>query len=373
MDPRGTRGGLLTVLRNARIVLLGGLTLAVGVVGAAAGWLRSERGTRWLADQVEETVRAQLATGRLEVGAVRVGPGSLVLEDLRLHGAEHDDVAVVPRAVAIVDLAGLVRRHVRVVDLGIPRLTVSLHRTAAGGLDLPALRPAQVSRDGPPTFLPEGWSARARVHAEHVMVDLPDDGWRLERGALDAVVGLSHERLRVSGATLALDLVEPAFGEVEGEVELALRHADLDHLDVRLASPGADVRLDGALPRLLGDAPEVDGEVTAWVARETWERWASALEVAVPSIEIGVAGLLGSVEGALGAPRIGAEVFFAPSREAVFDADPVATASLDVKTVTPIRVGLAGAIPRVEAWRPVGVPLEAGALSFTGWATGSDL
>ncbi|MEO0603070.1 MAG: hypothetical protein AAF211_16645, partial [Myxococcota bacterium] len=320
MDPRGTRGGLLTVLRYARIALLGGLTLAAGVVGSGAGWLRSERGTQWLADQVEEQVRAQLAMGRLDVGAVRVGPGSLVLEDLRLHGAEHDDVIVVPRAVAIVDLAGLVRRHVRVVDLGIPRLVVTLHRTSTGGFDLPTLRPAEVPRTGPPTFLPAGWTSRARMHTEHVVVHLPDDGWRVERGAFDAVVGLSHERIGISEATLALDVVEPALGEVEGAVEVALRHADLEHLDVELASPGADVHLDGSLPGLMGDAPEVDAEVAVRVARGTWEGWASVLGVALPEIDVGGAGILASLEGRLAAPRIAAEVFFATDRESVFDA-----------------------------------------------------
>ncbi|MEO0603057.1 MAG: translocation/assembly module TamB domain-containing protein, partial [Myxococcota bacterium] len=36
-------------------------------------------------------------------------------------------------------------------------------------------------------------------------------------------------------------------------------------------------------------------------------------------------------------------------------------------------IGLTGAIPRVRAWRPLGIPLEAGAVDFRGRATGPDL
>lgn len=363
MGSRRARGGVLSSPRPVRIAAAA-LALVLAGASAAVGWVRSERGSSWLANRLETLLEDPLATGGIDVGAVELGVGVLTVRDVRIHGASHPDVVVVPEAIATIDLGALLDRRVEIAELMVVEPRVTLRRTADGHFDLPTPKP-QPPSPGPPTFLPAGWTVDARLEARDVTVGLPDDGVQTTHGALRATLGLSHERITVSDGRLETTVAEPALGRVTATVGLALHHADLEQLTLVAASDGLLVDVTGSVPDALG-AASLDLEAAVRANRPTWERWARALQIEPPALDVQTLAARATVEGSVSTPSVGADLFFADALGRAFDTPPVATVQAEVRGTSPLDVRLAGAIPRAAPWRAVGSPLESGKLTFVG-------
>ena len=94
-------------MRRALRLLLAGLAGVVLVVAIALAtlwiWIRSPGGQGWAAEVLTRQVSALFETGSVQVERIGIGWGSITLSDVRVHGTEHRDVLVVPRARARLD------------------------------------------------------------------------------------------------------------------------------------------------------------------------------------------------------------------------------------------------------------------------------
>ncbi|MEN0063394.1 MAG: translocation/assembly module TamB domain-containing protein [Myxococcota bacterium] len=344
--------------RLLRALGVGAVSLVVAA-GSIGGWVRSERGSTWLAKRIEHQLDG-FAAGSLTLGTARVGLSQLVVEDLRVHGPNHADLLVVPRLEATFDATALWQRRLVVHDLVVQRPRVLLRRTDTG-YDLPTFAPS-APRKGAMRYLPEGWTAEVRLRIVDAEVALPDDGVCAVAGHLDMAWAAGSDRLELRQGSVATTLADPPVGEVSAEVTVGFYGSDVvsSKVDLRVAS-GLRMSVEGAVPDALGAVPEIDLEGTAWSQREGLNTLAEALGTPLPALDVRGLGVRLTADGPLSTPLIGVQAFTAPART-----DAIATARAEVAAWQPLAVNLAFAVPALRELQGFGVPLDSGTATGRG-------
>jgi translocation and assembly module TamB len=149
------------ILRVAGWGALGLFALVLAALSAAALYLRSGPGERWLATEITRRLNGELR-GRLELGKAELAPGLIVLTDLSLYDPQGVQVARIARLTARVELAGLLRHRVHLEELNLEEGALLLANSPAG-LNLSQALQARAPLPQKPPAKPKGRPWRAQV------------------------------------------------------------------------------------------------------------------------------------------------------------------------------------------------------------------
>ncbi len=341
VSPRA-RGGVL--IGRRLLWVAGGLLAAALLLGAlAVGWSATPAGAGFLARQVERQLGGMLATGDLTVGAVRLLPSGVRIEDLRVDGPAQPDWLVVDEIAASVAWSELLERRVHLTALEISR--PRLRDDADDGLSGPTLPPA--NPDGAVTWFPEGWSLTIdAIGLSGGGVALPG----LEVRGLVATGGLAmtHETVTLPETTVRFSQTVPAIGAVTVTAEGRIEGPDL--ASVAVSGEGADwmVRGGGEMPGLFDELGAMSVSLSASAGHAGTRLLAEAFDLAVPrAAPLGTTAVL-TVEGPLDDAAIGLRAW--RTSEAHRDgpeATPELVASISLRAAeAPVRARFTASTPR---------------------------
>ncbi|MBX2800178.1 MAG: translocation/assembly module TamB domain-containing protein [Myxococcales bacterium] len=343
-------GGLLTG-RGRRLVtaLLATLLLVLGGLGITALWLRSDAGQRRVARLVAEQLGGQLTAGRVEIARVQLTLSGVRLRGLRLEGPEGTEVVTVPQASATlgpVGWTGLLRGQIWLGEVQVDAPRVAWAESA----DWPTVAS---DPEAPTTWMPPGWTLqidRALVR----QLEIAGPGVDVQGGTVAAAVTADTSMLQVSGLVASASLGHDD-GACSGSGAATLRGEDLDTVSLQLHCTEGRATVQGRIPQLVGEAPELALEGTATASTA----WLTSL--GLPWEGPGWQ-LQGQLVGPLPMPHLTVSGFL--------HASPPTTADL-VAEITPTSpeleaVRLDVRVPDVAVLEPLGVPLQAGTLEVAG-------
>lgn len=277
--------------------LLGLLGLVLLVVGGVLVYLTSPAGESWLRAQVVPLANEQLS-GRLEVGGVELGLGSVVLTDLKLYTPEGALVAEVARVEAHMALGALSRQVVDIRSALVRQPRLYLVQDARGLNLARALAPRTPSPPDEP-----GPRGRLRVELRELLLE---DGFVEYEQDTDGTTLQVHledfdarARARYAAATQSFEATVDATGglaqPVRGPVKLSVKgqgQEDAFSGDVSLSVAGLELEARADMPR----PDELRAEVRRLVVPPALARgFVPAYPLQVPVSAQGTASLSGNV------------------------------------------------------------------------------
>ena len=261
----------------------GSLLTLLALVGGGWAWVQSDAGERVVGDELEQVLRGLLESGDIEVGSLELKGFRLALRDVRVDGAEHEDVLVLPEVRARLDPEQLLKKRIVVEDVSIVQPRLILPRREDGGLDLPTFA-SSGEDDAPPSWMAAGWTlAMEGIRLEDGSIALPNDEVALFDVELGADLTSTEAWLQVDGLALKARAQQPELGVVDVAGTVRMERADLADLQLTLENGSARTELVASWSDLLGaERGPLQVEAGVDLPLADLERIAGALELELP-------------------------------------------------------------------------------------------